>query len=305
LAASIYNSDLSQVFLFDLTQFVTGIPPTIAQFGGVARVPGFGSSLEMSDTLLAIGDPQNNFGNGQVFLYDLQSDFSLLLTILLLDFSFPQNFNAYFGFSIAIGTDTIAVGAPFTDFLTFSGDLPGYVQVFNRNQGGPGVWGTIKLLDPVVENLPLPQGFGRSVSITQNDTFIAVSSPLGLQEAFYIFNISQPQKFSVMTVGQISSLNIAQYQTDLTFAQVAQNYLNSPDTASLPMRHIAYSGALFGGNFGLEGDGTVVFREGSKLCMVEEPDTLNTLNMNMKAAKARWINYTSNNKTGKRINISN
>jgi hypothetical protein len=108
-------------------------------WGQVKRIVTYVDAVAIFDDIVAVGDVNNATG-GSVSLY--QRDLGGLNNWGLLKTVTDSNpaVNDYFGISVAISGENLAVGAMFDDAP--AGDS-GSVYIFERNHGGPDNWGEV------------------------------------------------------------------------------------------------------------------------------------------------------------------
>jgi len=129
----------------------------------------------------------------------------------------------YFGYSVSISGDTIAVGAHGEDS---GGDAAGAAYVFSRNQGGANAWGQIKKLtasDP--QDLVT---FGNSVSISGDSILIGASieSTKGRGAgAAYVFSRDQGGANAWGLVQKLMALDAQPYDYFGTSVSIAGNMI--------------------------------------------------------------------------------
>lgn len=136
-------------------------------------VPGdfFGERLAMSAETLVVGAPFRSEGGsnaGAVYIFrhnPLARDQWEFVTKVRADDAGPQR---WFGFSIAIHKDTLAVGSPF-ELLSARGS----VYVFERDQGGKDHWGQVKKI--TTADVSSTARFGDAIAISGNT--LAVGAP--------------------------------------------------------------------------------------------------------------------------------
>ncbi len=123
----------------------------------------------------------------------------------------------YFGWAVAIYSDTVVVGAPYHDQITGTTVLTdaGAVYVFQRNQGGADAWGEVNILYPST-----PEAyayFGYSVAIESSMIVVGaygVDGSSSDEGAVYVFAYSTR---GVQDWGQIGTLNATPPQNGENF----------------------------------------------------------------------------------------
>jgi VCBS repeat-containing protein len=125
----------------------------------------FGTSVSIGENLIAVGairDETNGIASGAVYVFERNqggsNNWGLVKRIA------PTNLpvNSAFGTAVDLDGDWLAVGAP---KATISGApvAPGAVFLYERNNGGSGVWGEIVRREPSASS---SLDFGRSVSLS-------------------------------------------------------------------------------------------------------------------------------------------
>ncbi len=149
------------VFLFDR---VTGQQIAELQPEGGSDSDDFGASMSMTEDRLVVGaytDDEQGGIAGAAYLFDL-SDRSQIAKLIAIDS--PSRF---FGSSIAMDDQTIAVGNPFNND---NGPAVGAVHLYDASTGAP-----LRRIDP--EQIAESIGFGFNVSVGSGLVFIASGLP--------------------------------------------------------------------------------------------------------------------------------
>jgi hypothetical protein len=152
----------------------------------------FGTSVAISNTLIAVGSPNATVGPlgsaGKVYLFERDQNGVNQWGQTKRLIGTNVNAGDTFGTSVALSGDTLAVGSPLVD-VGASGDVGG-IFVFGRNQTGAGQWGLVRRI--IVTNAPVGDRLGISVSISGDN--LAAGAPLADFGAFgdagaaYVFN---------------------------------------------------------------------------------------------------------------------
>ena len=153
----------------------------------------FGRSVAISGDLAVVGayldDPNGITNAGSAFVYERTGDTSWVQVAQLNGDLNADDAQSYFGWSVAIDGDTIAVGAQFD---RDNGFRSGAVYVFDRDAGGIDNWGRVaKFSGDDTDNSDY---FSRSLAI-EGDTIVvgaSISASLGSASgAAYVFQRDQ------------------------------------------------------------------------------------------------------------------
>lgn len=127
----------------------------------------FGSSVAFSGDTIAVGSPESNqsgtFSQGSVFIFDRDQggaeNWGMVTEIVAADGTASD----FFGTSLALDGDTLAVYAPLSD-------QNGAVYIFERDLTGADAWGQrTKLIDPVAAN---GEQFGWDIDLDGDDLIV-------------------------------------------------------------------------------------------------------------------------------------
>ena len=138
---------------------------------------------------------------GVAYIFERQADGPWVETARLVASDAAEG--AGFGNSVAIYSDTVAIGAPGADA---SGVDSGAAYIFERNEGGPGAWGQVIRLLP--DDTAKYDSFGRAVAL-RGDTLVAGAHAKPPGGSAYVFerNLGGPDNW-----GQ--ALRLAGHNTD-------------------------------------------------------------------------------------------
>jgi FG-GAP repeat len=114
----------------------------IAQDGSAADL--FGTSVSLSGNTLAVGASHRNDERGAVYLFERNNGGLDQWGLIKQQVASVRGIGDYFGVSVSLSGDTLAVGASVVDV---GGNVDqGLVYLFSRNQGGLNQWGQTKIL---------------------------------------------------------------------------------------------------------------------------------------------------------------
>lgn len=199
----------------------------------------FGGAIQLMDDLLVVGSPAENFRanetsplsqfQGAVYLYSRNQGGSNQWGLLHRRYAPDGAFGDFFGNSVSIEGDLIAVGARGRDLSPSLKDT-GSVYFLSRNVGGENNWGVVPTQitapDAAADDL-----FGTTVSLKRN--VLAVSSPsddvAGVNDAgsLYLFERSSTQSTSWTPIegGKFSIDNIPGISAVLSPVSVSTNHV--------------------------------------------------------------------------------
>lgn len=140
--------------------FIVWTRPTVAQWVPVSEKEGFGQSVGASGNTVFVGDPDNTYRPGRVFVYEEGEPGAWSHRTYLQ--AKDGQLDDRFGSALDVDDGTLAVGAPAVNA----------VYVFQQ-QGADGVWTQVDQVEPSKG----PSDFGRSVEIDGNRLFVAASTP--------------------------------------------------------------------------------------------------------------------------------
>ncbi|HHY58060.1 MAG TPA: hypothetical protein GYA08_21800 [Chloroflexi bacterium] len=154
-------------------------PPTPTNLplpDGVVHSDAFGHAMAFDGDVLVVGAPYTKVGanssQGQAYIYTRNAGSAVDFTFVKAITGSATSTNSYFGWSVAVYSDTIVVGAH--NAL----EALGAVHIFQRNQGGDNNWGEVKRIGRP-DNRKFTD-FGRTVAL-HGDTLV-VAAPLGYGE---------------------------------------------------------------------------------------------------------------------------
>jgi hypothetical protein len=158
-------SDQGAVYIFERDQgganawgLAKKLSETVGAFGG------FGNALALDDGLLLVGAKSAFSLKGAAYLFERTAGWGKIKQLL----DPASLIGDYFGASVAISGDTVAVGEPMADVSGLNGN-EGAAFVFERNQGGTNNWGQVTRL---VADFPEPNSqFGDAVAL-DGDTIV-------------------------------------------------------------------------------------------------------------------------------------
>ena len=167
-------------------------------------------SVALDGNTLVVGAPLGEeltstiSNTGAAYIYDRIAGQWILMDVLTAS---DGTTGDYFGWAVAIYSDTVVIGAPYCDRVLTSTVITdaGAAYVFQRNQGGPNAWGQVNVLvssDPEVEAY-----FGYSVAIEGETIVVGAYGDDGTfpdEGAAYVFAYSTR---GVQDWGQIGTLN--------------------------------------------------------------------------------------------------
>lgn len=169
-------------------------PDSLGRGGQFQNPDLFGATLALSGDTLVVGADGNepgdlagdalSFDDGAAYVFDRNTGgagaWGLVAKLVASD-AHPRN---SFGSSVAVSADTAIVGA-INAFSGVDGDA-GRAYVFDRDQGGTGAWGEVRMLTagPAAASQDF---FGRPVAVSGDTAFVAASRE-GTPGVVYVFD---------------------------------------------------------------------------------------------------------------------
>jgi hypothetical protein len=127
----------------------------------------FGYAVAISGDTFVVGAPKDDSSAGSVYVFERNHDWhdgwGQVRKVVADD---PAS-GDQFGYSLAIGGDTMADGAPFDDD---GGSASGSAYLFRRNEGGADQWGQVEKL--TADDAARDDAFGWSVSVSGNTVVV-------------------------------------------------------------------------------------------------------------------------------------
>jgi hypothetical protein len=154
----------------------------------------FGTSVAVDGDLAVVGTPRSDVGGiaNQGAAYVFRRSGQTWLQVKVLANSDPTT-GSFFGQSVTVSGDTIAVGAPFGD------GVAGAVYIFSRNAGGADNWGETRKI--VASDAQTNHRFGFAVSLDADRLAVGASGATAggnpFQGAVYLFerNLGGPENW--------------------------------------------------------------------------------------------------------------
>jgi hypothetical protein len=219
------NMDQGSVYIFERNQGGSDnwgeVKKLIASDGEGGA--GFGYSVSITGDTLIIGAPGDDIGaniaQGSVYVLERNQggadNWGEVVKIIASDGASAD----FFGISVYIIDDTVAVGADYDDIDL--NDTQGSAYVFKRNQGGSDNWGEVTKL--IASDGEADDHFGRSVSVSGD--IVVVGAPWNnvsaniRQGSAYIYYLNYTNNLPSITTADIitayeDSLYIIDYEAD-------------------------------------------------------------------------------------------